>query len=111
MEKLVVGSVVVTSFPFSNLRAHKNRPALVLGFGDFNDVILCQITSVADGRLQKVCLRKDSFATGGLPTAVSYARPDKLFTADQSIITKNIGLLKPAKIQEIKHVLKDILGH
>jgi mRNA interferase MazF len=106
LEKLVVGSVVVTSFPYSDLRAHKNRPALVLGFSDFNDVVLCQITSVEDGELKKVKLTKESFKRGGLPSD-SYIRPDKIFTTDLSLISKNIGLINSDSLVEVKEILKD----
>ncbi len=105
MEALTVGSVVVTSFPFSNLKAHKNRPALVLGFSDFNDVVLCQITSIADGELKKVQIDDSSFLVGGLHS-VSYIRPDKLFTADRSIIVKSLGKLRLDVIGEVKIILK-----
>lgn len=108
MEKLIVGSVVVTSFPFSDLRAHKNRPALVLGFSDFNDIVLCQITSISDGDLQKVKLTANSFGKGGLPTD-SYVRPDKIFTADMSLISKNIGIIKPEILKDIKTILRNFL--
>lgn len=106
MEKLIVGSVVVTSFPFSDLKAHKNRPALVLGFGDFDDVVLCQITSISDGEMKKIRLTDNSFRLGGLPVD-SYARPDKLFTADLSLISKQVGILKNSTLEEIKVILKD----
>jgi mRNA interferase MazF len=109
VEKPIVGSVMVTSFPFSNLKAHKNRPALVLGISDFNDVVLCQITSISDGDLQKIKLTSSSFSTGGLPIE-SYVRPDKLFTADSSLISKTVGQLKPSVVREIKTVLKNFLN-
>jgi mRNA interferase MazF len=96
---------VVTSFPFSDLKAHKNRPALVLGISDFNDVVLCQITSIPDGDLQKVKLTSSSFSTGGLPSE-SFVRPDKLFTADMSLISKTVGMLKPEALKDVKTILK-----
>lgn len=106
MEAFTVGSVVITSFPFSNLKAHKNRPALVLGFSDFNDVVLCQITSVDDGDLRKVKLSSRSFKNGGL-FVDSYVRPDKLFTADKSLISNNVGEIKPELLKEVRIILKD----
>ena len=109
METLTVGSVVITSFPFSNLKAHKNRPALVLGFSDFNDVVLCQITSIDDGDLRKVGLSLNSFKTGGL-SVDSYIRPDKLFTADQSLITRNVGEIKTELLKEVRLILGEFFG-
>lgn len=106
METLTVGTVVVTSFPFSNLRTFKNRPALVLGFSDFNDIVLCQISSIADGNLKKIKLNNASFKSGGL-FVESYIRPDKLFTADISLVSRNVGEIKPEILKDVKVVLKD----
>ena len=47
MEKLMKGDVVVLPFPFSDLSASKKRPALVVATLSGEDVILCQITSIA----------------------------------------------------------------
>jgi len=109
LEKLIAGTVVVTSFPFSNLKAHKNRPALVLGFSDFNDVVLCQITSISDGKLDKVKLTTNSFLGGGLPVD-SYVRPDKIFTADLSLISKNAGNITPDTLNKVKTILRKFLA-
>lgn len=47
MGACVKGDVVVAPFPFSDLRAAKKCPALVVATLTENDVILCQITSQA----------------------------------------------------------------
>ena len=46
-----VGSVVLVTFPFSDLSASKLRPAVVLASAGRDDWVLCQITSnaYADG--------------------------------------------------------------
>jgi len=45
MEGFVKGSVVVTPFPFSDLKSSIRRPALVVTKIKGDDFILCQITS------------------------------------------------------------------
>ena len=40
-----VGTVVLVSFPFSDLSASKLRPAFILSGGERDDWLLCQITS------------------------------------------------------------------
>ena len=101
MERFVAGDVVVVSFPHSNLKAFKRRPALILSQGDYGDVVLCQITSFKDASLNTVTIRKNSFIDGGLPV-MSYVRPDKLFTADQSLILKRAGKLNDKSMAQIK---------
>ena len=92
MEKFTVGSVVLVAFPFSNLKGQKVRPALVLANVEFNNLILCQITSKPYTSKISVRLKLTDFAKGGLPVT-SYVRPDKLFTADNAIVKKTVGQL------------------
>jgi len=99
MEKFTVGSVVLVSFPFSNLKGKKIRPALVLANVEFNNLILCQITSKSYSSKSAIRIEQSDFVEGGLPV-VSYVRLDKLFTADTSIIESTAGTLT-TKIKRI----------
>jgi mRNA interferase MazF len=92
MEKFAVGSVILVSFPFSNLKGKKIRPALVLARAEFDDLILCQITSKPYASKSAIRIESTDFIEGKLPV-VSYIRPDKLFTADASITEKTAGKL------------------
>lgn len=87
-----VGSVVLVTFPFSNLKGQKIRPALVLATVEFENLILCQITSKPYSSKTAIRIELSDFSEGGLPV-VSFVRPDKLFTADASIIKGNAGYL------------------
>lgn len=100
MGKFAVGSVVLVTFPFSNLKGQKIRPALVLANVEFNNFILCQITSKSYTSKISIFLKPSNFVTGGLPI-VSYVRPDKLFTADTTIIKKTVGQLTTVTKNEI----------
>ena len=91
---LRVGSVVLVTFPFSNLKGQKIRPALVLAKGEFDNLILCQITSKPYSSKTAIRIEPSDFTKGGLPV-ISYVRPDKLFTADASIIKDKAGELTP----------------
>lgn len=97
MGKFVVGDIVVVTFPFSDLTSHKVRPALVLAHTEFNNLILCQITSNPYASQIAIKLTSKDFKTGTLPT-ISYVRPDKLFTAEPIIIQR-----VAAKLQSTKH--------
>ncbi len=94
MGKLAVGTVVLVMFPFSNLKGQKVRPALVLANVEFDNIILCQITSKPYTSKIAIGLKSVDFAKGSLPV-VSYVRPDKLFTADTAIIKSSVGQLTP----------------
>ncbi len=97
MEKLTVGSVVLVSFPFSNLKGRKIRPALVLAQVEFNNLILCQITSKSYSSKTAISIEHSDFEEGMLPLK-SFVRPGKLFTADRSILKSNAGMLKSNQI-------------
>lgn len=92
MGKFAVGSVVLVTFPFSNLKGQKIRPALVLANAEFGNFILCQITSKSYTSKIAIRITSDDFAMGNLPVT-SFVRPDKLFTADTTIIKDIAGQL------------------
>lgn len=100
MGKFTVGKVVLVEFPFSNLKGKKIRPALVLANVEFGNLILCQITSRPYSSKSAVRLESSDFEEGKLPI-VSFVRPDKLFTADTSIITGIVGNLREKKKEVI----------
>lgn len=103
---LRIGSVVSVTFPFSNLKGQKIRPALILAKVEFGNLILCQITSKPYTSKLAICIESENFSKGKLPV-VSYVRPDKLFTADATIIKGVIGELSPAiKNKILKNVRK-----
>ena len=99
MEKLVKGDVVVLPFPYSDLRSSKKRPALVIAALEGDDVILCQITSKQRKDKHSIELKDSDFKQGKLDVE-SYIRPNRIFTADRSIILYKIGSINEKKINE-----------
>lgn len=104
MGQFVVGDVVAINFPFSDLSGQKLRPALVLASAEFDNLILCQITSNQYTSSSAVEIRSTDFKIGSLPIT-SYVRPDKLFTAEQTIILKKVGTLGE---QSVRHILERV---
>lgn len=102
------GEVVVLPFPFSDLSSSKKRPAVVAANLIGNDIILCQITSEARVDDYSIVLKNKDFKQGGLPVT-SIIRPNRLFTADKSIIQYKAGSLRERKIKEVeKSIIKII---
>ena len=110
MEGLVKGDIVVMPFPFTDLKATKKRPAIVITPLVGDDLIVCQIT----GKIKEdsyVVELKDSEIVGGKLKGASYVRTNKIFTADKSIIEYKVGSLKKEKIAEVENrVIKVIKG-
>jgi mRNA interferase MazF len=105
--KLVVGDVVVTIFPFSDLSSNKRRPALILAEAEFGNLILCQITSRPYSSKTAIALGAADFAAGKLPV-ISYARPDKLFTTDTTLIERVAGTLTDDVLEKVLSQVRNL---
>ena len=102
------GTVVLVSFPFSDLSQTKLRPAVVLADAGRGDWILCQITSNPYGDARAIALTDVSFAAGSLRVA-SYARPGRLFTANRNLMVAQVGRLKTTPFKQLIEAVVDIL--
>jgi len=103
----VKGDVVVVPFPFSDLSDTKKRPALVIAGLTGDDLILCQITSkyIKDDYSLLLC---DDDIIGGSLNRESNIRPNRIFTADASIILYRIGNLNIDKLNIVIDTVIDI---
>ena len=108
MESLSIGQVVLATFPFSDLSSKKLRPCLMIGFADFDNILLCQITSKDYGSKKAVKLLKSDFSKGTL-VINSFIRPDKIATLDKTRIKSVLGTISTTKHNEVKESLKVIL--
>lgn len=101
MAGISVSDVVLVRFPFSDLQGYKLRPALVLAKTAHADFVLCQITSRPFADDMAVEITSDDFERESL-NRTSYVRVAKLFTANDSIITRQVGQLKPQAVRKIR---------
>ena len=89
------GDVVLVPFPYTDLSAAKQRPALVLSNASFNggpDVVVCAMTSnVADSK-HSVLVGPQDLESGTLRTA-SRVKIGKVVTLEKSLIRKRFGRL------------------
>jgi len=108
MEKLVKGDVVVLPFPYSDLSSSKKRPALIIAILEGDDILLCQITSRQRDDKYVINLKDSDFEQGKL-NLDSYIRPNRIFTADKSIVLYKIGSLKEKKSSEVIESIINIL--
>lgn len=107
MEEFTVGSVILLKFPFSDLKNQKVRPALVVAITDFNDLIVCQISSQQRPNIKSISIMMQDFATGSLPV-LSYARPAKLFTLSRALVISKVAELKRPKRQKVLAELRSL---
>lgn len=97
MGAFAAGQVIVVPFPFSDLSAQKYRPALILADAGRCDWILCQITSNPFSDPGAMELNQS-----GSLQRTSYARPGKLFTANDSLFVAQVGVLHTDIFQRVR---------
>ena len=93
-------SIVVVPFPFSDLSSSKLRPAVVLLATGRGDWLLCQITSNPYNDPQAIQITNAELKEGSLRTT-SYARPLKLFTANESLMVKRVAILNDQTFEAV----------
>lgn len=101
MGAFAAGQVIVVSFPFSDPTAQKFRPALILADAGRGDWILCQITSNPFADPLAIELNESAFKQDSLQR-ISYARPSKLFTANDSLFAAPAGVLHAMYFQQVR---------
>lgn len=107
MDTFAVGDVVLVLFPYANFAQFKKRPALVVGMADFDNLILCQITSKASTSKRAIPLKDKDFKEGTLHLD-SYIRFDKLFTVEQSVLDKRVGRLEVQKLRGVQAHIREM---
>jgi mRNA interferase MazF len=100
------GDVVLVPFPFTDLSATKQRPALVISSDVFNsthdDVVVTAITSQvpATSAPDEFPLSKPDLISCGLPKP-SIVKLSKIVTLHQQLIIKCIGALPQTTLEKV----------
>jgi mRNA interferase MazF len=107
------GAVVLVYFPFTNLRASKRRPAVVISANWLNqsrqDCILLAITSQVPTQLDRdeITLSTNDLLAAGLPKS-SIVKLGKIITLEQNLIVKQLGQLPEATIQQLVRAIRKV---
>jgi len=102
------GQVVFLTFPFSDLSGTKLRPAVLIADAGQADWIACQITSNPYIDANAIAIGSGDFATGSL-RHLSYVRPCKIFTANESLVASAVGSLKPEALKQVRDAVVKII--
>ena len=111
---LLRGDVVLTPFPFTDLKGNPVRPALIVSPGAIGqDVVVAGISSVIRTPLAATELKVDTthpeYAATGLRVA-SVIRLHKLVALDQAILIRRLGRIGPLLQAEVDVRLRLVLG-
>ena len=105
------GTVVLTKFPFTDLKSSKRRPAIVVSKSESvrKDVIVAFISSVIPEKLSSTDFLFDTtnkdFKKSNLKKT-SVIKLDKLVTLNKSIFTGELGFVLKKTLKEIDKRLK-----
>lgn len=107
MGRFAVGDVVAVIFPFADFSSFKKRPALIVGLSEFENLILCQITSSATTSKRAIRLTDTDFDEGGLPVT-SFIRPDKIITIDPVLVHRQLGRISNKKTEQVLQKVREL---
>ena len=101
--------VVVVPFPFTDRRATRRRPAVIVSSADFNrsheQSILAMITSAGSDWPSDVAIQGWQQAGLNVPCKVRF----KLFTLDDALIVRKLGTLSTQDGEAVKRALGNVL--
>ncbi|HRN55021.1 MAG TPA: type II toxin-antitoxin system PemK/MazF family toxin [Agriterribacter sp.] len=101
------GDIVLISFPFTNLKGSKLRPAVVL-IETTEDLTVCFITTQIEWKEETDLFLQPS-GTNGLKRE-SIVRTAKIATIDRLLSKGLLGRLDQAEMDDLNHKLKIILN-
>ena len=101
----MVGDVVLTPFPFTDLTGAKVRPAVILADVGMEDWVVCEIICNSQTREGYIPISDADMDEGGLRQP-SYARVDRLYTLNESVFRRTLGRVSAAKMEEIAAITR-----
>jgi len=104
------GEILLIPVPFSDLSSVKKRPVLVISNTSYNhtnnDMIVAAITS----NLQQngIVIESKDLLAGELPKK-SLVRYDKIYTLEQCIVIKQLGIISESILKEVINELNILI--
>lgn len=110
--KFEQGEIVLVPVPFTNLRASKKRPVLVLSNTSYNsksrDFLCCGITSNKNNVRHSVLIENKDLLSGSLPKP-SRVKFNTVFTLEKSIVIGSFGNVRADIMERVKKELFALL--
>ena len=104
--------IVLLSFPFSDLKTQKVRPAIIISKDDYNqkfdDVIAIPMTSKLEVRDYAILISNKDLESGNL-IRDSKAKVDRIFSVSKNLIKLKIGRIKVDVHKKIIEILFELI--
>ena len=105
--------IVLLSFPFSNLRTSKVRPAIVISNNEYNknsdDIIAVPLTSNLKIRDYAFLITNRDLERGRL-IVDSNVKVDRIFSVDKKLVRLTIGRVSRNVHKRIKEIISELLA-
>jgi mRNA interferase MazF len=101
MGLFVKADILVVPFPFSNLKAQKKRPVLVVQESSFDDLLLMPFTSKVEKKSKLLYRVSNQDVVGGDFAKESSLVLDKFFTLHSSLVIYKFGALKADVFEDV----------
>lgn len=104
--------IVLLSFPFSDLKSSKVRPALVLSNDRYNrkfeDFIAIPLTTNLKSREYSILITNKNLESGRL-IVDSNAKIDRIFSVSKKLVKVNIGKINKETHNRIRTILEELI--
>lgn len=112
---LSAGDLVVLPFPYTDLTSSKQRPALAVSPGWYNDgspdALFAYVTSVEQAEEDpfSLPLTAEHLESGQLVKS-SWVRTDKLFTLERTLVRKTVARLNPGVLEDVRQRVTSLVA-
>ena len=104
--------IVLLSFPFSDLKSSKVRPALVLSNNEYNrkfeDFIAVPLTTNLKLREYTILVTNKDLESGKL-IVDSNIKIDRIFSVSKNLVRMNIGRINKETYNKIKKIIVELI--
>ncbi|HHT9125849.1 MAG TPA: type II toxin-antitoxin system PemK/MazF family toxin [Candidatus Brocadiia bacterium] len=105
--------ILIIPIPFTNLTANKKRPVVVLSNDHYNnkaeDIVVIAVTSNIERKEYSILISNQDLEEGVLPHQ-SIVRVDKIYTLNNSIVIKKLGVLRKETFKKVKDTLIKLIN-
>jgi mRNA interferase MazF len=102
MDKLNFGDIVLLTFPFTDTKTFKKRPALIINDFDDKDIIVCRITSQIYNTPYDVSIENWEKFGLKLPSVI---RVHKLATLEKDLVEIVMGRIDNSLKEKIRAII------
>jgi|SRR5579885_1858729 mRNA interferase MazF len=104
--------IILLSFPFSDLKSSKVRPAVVLSNSKYNrkfeDIVAVPLTTKMKSRDYSLLITNNDLERGNL-IIDSTIKVDRIFSVSKKLVKMNIGRINKDTFDRIKRIVIEII--